>query len=536
MKKLFHRKKSGSTPSSPEQTPPRARKSDTVNNAQSLRTSLYESTAPASEPKTGQYPLKGNGSAVALPGRRSDTYSRSRVSGEGDPSPRLSTSSPYYGSLPAPRVTSASHDRSYDNRHAKDYRSEQDLRKDKSPIDDFSRLNLGAHERKSYDEGFPLQKNHGNYAFTNVSQDPNHSGLKDEGGLSHDERTPGVRMVGQGEPSRLDRDTRRQTGKTDRGEESRYNHHDQDYGRYRTDSANPANGNPQMDGASLSRKTPTQPSGYGGYAAANHPASSPASRLDSRLDTNRHQTSYDSTANSRQRDHYGSKHITTNAQPHPLSHLQHNGRGFQPSAQQVAARARQDTYDTEVVEKVAPAVIHETIHKDIHHVREEHITQEIHTHDVYHRILPVVDVEVLPPRHFLPVEGGGLVEISGKEVPGRGRNWVIAETASKIPSDQPGSTKPREFSARQFPGTEGDAIKYITPEGHEKTEQTWVHPPELETGGRDSGQTWPMEFGTDASSKPSREQRSSKTHKSKHHRKPVESQPSISKQPGIRTG
>ena len=130
-------------------------------------------------------------------------------------------------------------------------------------------------------------------------------------------------------------------------------------------------------------------------------------------------------------------------------------------------------------------------------------------------------MEVLPPRHFLPVEGGGLVEISGKEVPGRGRNWVIAETASKIPSDQPGSTKPREFSARQFPGTEGDAISYITPEGHEKTEQTWVHPPELETGGRDTGQTWLMEFGTDASSKPGREKRSSKTHKGRHHRKPV---------------
>lgn len=65
------------------------------------------------------------------------------------------------------------------------------------------------------------------------------------------------------------------------------------------------------------------------------------------------------------------------------------------------------------------AVVHETVHRDIHHVREERITRDIHNYDVYHRMLPIVDVEVLPPRHFLPVEGGGLVEISASEVPGR---------------------------------------------------------------------------------------------------------------------
>ena len=106
-----------------------------------------------------------------------------------------------------------------------------------------------------------------------------------------------------------------------------------------------------------------------------------------------------------------------------------------------------------------------------------------------------MDVEVLPPRHFLPVEGGGLVEISAQEVPGRGSSWVIAETASKIPSDQvapPGTT---QFTARAFPGREGDAVKYISHEGYEKTEQTWVHPPELEEGARLTGQSWPLVIG-----------------------------------------
>ena len=92
------------------------------------------------------------------------------------------------------------------------------------------------------------------------------------------------------------------------------------------------------------------------------------------------------------------------------------------------------------------------------------------------------------------------MEIGADEVPGRGHSWVIAETASKIPSDQPAPKGARRFTARQFPGTEGDAIQYTTPEGYEHTETTWVHPPELETGGRDTGQTWPMVFGKDTSS------------------------------------
>ena len=140
-------------------------------------------------------------------------------------------------------------------------------------------------------------------------------------------------------------------------------------------------------------------------------------------------------------------------------------------------------------------MVHETITKDVHHIREEVITREVHNHEIYHRILPVIDVEVLPARHFLPVEGGGLVEVSADEVPSRGRNWVIAETASKIASDELPPHKTDRFSARAFSATEGDSTRYIAPGGYEKTEQTWVHPPELETGARDSGQTWPMEFG-----------------------------------------
>lgn len=90
-----------------------------------------------------------------------------------------------------------------------------------------------------------------------------------------------------------------------------------------------------------------------------------------------------------------------------------------------------------------------------------------------------------------------MVEISPSEVPGRAQNWVIAETASRIPSMDPAPKVATRFSAREFLGDEGDSKRYTTVEGYEKTEETWVHPPGLETGGRDTGQTWPVIFGND---------------------------------------
>lgn len=90
-----------------------------------------------------------------------------------------------------------------------------------------------------------------------------------------------------------------------------------------------------------------------------------------------------------------------------------------------------------------------------------------------------------------------MVEISPSEVPGRAQNWVIAETASRIPSNDPAPKAATRFSAREFLGDEGDSKRYTTAEGFEKTEETWVHPPRLETGGRDTGQTWPVIFSKD---------------------------------------
>ncbi|TKX26115.1 hypothetical protein C1H76_1614 [Elsinoe australis] len=76
-----------------------------------------------------------------------------------------------------------------------------------------------------------------------------------------------------------------------------------------------------------------------------------------------------------------------------------------------------DTQDTTVIETWAPAVTHEKVTKHIHHVREEKIYRDIHTHEVRNHILPVVDVQVLPARHFVPTEDGGLREITEDQIP-----------------------------------------------------------------------------------------------------------------------
>lgn len=147
-------------------------------------------------------------------------------------------------------------------------------------------------------------------------------------------------------------------------------------------------------------------------------------------------------------------------------------------------------------EEHAPAVTHETIREDRHEIREEMITRETHEHHVYHRILPIKDIEVKPARHFVPIQDG-YVEVAEEDLPGRTRdktNWAIAEMVSKsTPATQQAAAR-GQFSARKFIGTDGDDKEYISPEGHPVKEQWWVHPPTLQT---DAEGTYPFHFGSD---------------------------------------
>ena len=133
------------------------------------------------------------------------------------------------------------------------------------------------------------------------------------------------------------------------------------------------------------------------------------------------------------------------------------------------------------------AVVHETVVPTVHHVREEKIVREIHTHDVYHRILPVIDVEVLPPRHFVPDGRGGLREVSADDIPGRVGHWGIVETVSKDPA-LGAQALPVQSSQPEMVSTKSA----VAEDGTTRIETTWRHPPTMETGAQETGQSWPL--------------------------------------------
>lgn len=148
----------------------------------------------------------------------------------------------------------------------------------------------------------------------------------------------------------------------------------------------------------------------------------------------------------------------------------------------------------------AAPVTHETITRTEQEIREERIEREIHNHHIFHRILPIVDIEVRPARHFVLAQGGGYIEISADEVPAQSAEnakWLIAETVSKLtPPESSDHILPTHFTAREFEGSEGDDREYITPEGCKRTEKWWVHPPRFEDGGRETRQTYPFYVGS----------------------------------------
>ncbi|QDS74628.1 hypothetical protein FKW77_009102 [Venturia effusa] len=144
--------------------------------------------------------------------------------------------------------------------------------------------------------------------------------------------------------------------------------------------------------------------------------------------------------------------------------------------------------DVDFYTQYAPAVTHETVIPEIHHVEHEVLTREIHNYDIYHRILPIKDIEVLPAKHFVrdPVTGE-LTQIPappGREV--ENHQWKIV--AAKSDSGwQPSA--PRQFTARTFKDDEGMPREYVGRDGILHTEVTWVHPPTIQDGGYETGQT-----------------------------------------------
>jgi hypothetical protein len=68
-------------------------------------------------------------------------------------------------------------------------------------------------------------------------------------------------------------------------------------------------------------------------------------------------------------------------------------------------------------------------------IQHDSVTIETHTHEVFHRVQPVIEKEVLPARHFMPSsDGKTLVEIP----------------ASQIPKTAPAGMKPHEIHGQQI--------------------------------------------------------------------------------------
>lgn len=144
--------------------------------------------------------------------------------------------------------------------------------------------------------------------------------------------------------------------------------------------------------------------------------------------------------------------------------------------------------DIDVQTRYAPAVTHETVIPEVREVEQEVVTREIHNHDVYHRILPIKDVEVLPARHFVRSPSTGkLAEIPAPQRRvGERPRWNLVSTASDS-GWQPSA--PRTFTARTFEKEEGIAREYLGEDGVPRTEMTWIHHPTIQDGGQKTGQT-----------------------------------------------
>lgn len=148
-----------------------------------------------------------------------------------------------------------------------------------------------------------------------------------------------------------------------------------------------------------------------------------------------------------------------------------------------------NSVDTEVRERYAPAVVHEVVKPTVHHIRDERVTREIHNHSVFHRILPVRDVEILPARHFMKDANGDMREVSAATVPrlkSSDRTWQIVQNVGKkeeIP------LTPRTFTASTLDGFAQDYEERVDADGVKRSHTTWIHPPVLQDGGRQTGQT-----------------------------------------------
>lgn len=174
----------------------------------------------------------------------------------------------------------------------------------------------------------------------------------------------------------------------------------------------------------------------------------------------------------------------------------------------MGSRKVQFTSNVDLSTNTEAEVVHETVKPHEHEIIEERIYREIHNHEYFHYIQPVYDTEILPARHWIHNAKGELVEVPAEKLPectGANQRWSVVrgdreKSNTYVVRSPHRALQPRIISDK----------KYVTPEGFERRETTWLHPPELEDMSNYDGPVVPIEFLHHPEHAPERD---SKTHK-----------------------
>lgn len=149
-----------------------------------------------------------------------------------------------------------------------------------------------------------------------------------------------------------------------------------------------------------------------------------------------------------------------------------------------------NTIDEDEDVKFAPAVTHEVVKPHEHEIVQHKIYREVHNYEYYHYLQPVYDLQVLPPRHWIPNPNGeGLIEISADELPSRtgdNRRWKIVREDLE-----------HAATSQRVWRTEPEIIEHpttMTAEGFERKETTIIYPPTLQDLSGYEGLMQPVHF------------------------------------------